>query len=221
MTKNEWQTCTDPEVMLEFLGDKASRRKCILFVCACERRMWKHPDCERAKVKATERYADGLASPKEVLATLQDIGIDGVDLDFVEVSMGDDDWTNLESADVAEFAADVVHSKRKKTTDLEDERAWKAAFAAEQAAQCELLRDIFGDRGRLPRIRTAWLTWNNGTVIDLATAIYEARDFERLPVLADALEEAGCMQPAMLQHARGGGVHARGCWLVDRLLGKP
>jgi hypothetical protein len=54
----------------------------------------------------------------------------------------------------------------------------------------------------------------------LAQAIYEDRAFDRLPVLADALEDAGCTNSDLLGHLRGPGPHARGCWVLDLLLGK-
>ena len=66
----------------------------------------------------------------------------------------------------------------------------------------------------------AWLAWNDGTVRRLAAAIYEERAFARLPVLGDALEEAGCRDEGVLTHCREPGPHVRGCWLVDLLLGK-
>lgn len=68
--------------------------------------------------------------------------------------------------------------------------------------------------------RRDWLTWNNGAVPALAAAIYEERAFERLPILSDALEEAGCVDPEILAHGRSVGPHVRGCWLIDLLLGK-
>jgi hypothetical protein len=54
----------------------------------------------------------------------------------------------------------------------------------------------------------------------LAQAVYDKRAFERLPDLADALEEAGCTDAEVLGHLRGPGPHVLGCWLVDLLLGK-
>ena len=50
--------------------------------------------------------------------------------------------------------------------------------------------------------------------------IYQERAFERLPILADALEEAGCDDPDILSHLRGPGPHVRGCWALDLVLGK-
>ena len=54
----------------------------------------------------------------------------------------------------------------------------------------------------------------------LASALYEDRAFDRLSLLADALEDAGCADAALLGHCRGGGEHVRGCWVIDLLLGK-
>jgi hypothetical protein len=66
----------------------------------------------------------------------------------------------------------------------------------------------------------AWLAWNGGTVVKLAEAIYAGRAFDRMPILADALEEAGCADANFLDHCREPGPHALGCWIVDLLLGK-
>ena len=61
---------------------------------------------------------------------------------------------------------------------------------------------------------------SGGTISNLAQSIYTDRAFERMPILADALEEAGCNDAAILGHCRGPGPHVRGCWVVDFLLGK-
>jgi hypothetical protein len=83
--------------------------------------------------------------------------------------------------------------------------------------QAVILRDIFG----IPfRPVTANPTWLTSTVVTLARGIYDDRAFDRLPILADALMDAGCDDADVLGHCRGGGVHVRGCWVVDLLLGK-
>jgi hypothetical protein len=66
----------------------------------------------------------------------------------------------------------------------------------------------------------AWLDWNDRAVRKIAQAINNDGAFDRLPILADALEEAGCTDGAILDHCRGPGPHVRGCWVVDLLLGK-
>ncbi len=104
--------------------------------------------------------------------------------------------------------------------------SWSASanrVAEEQEiGQAALLRDLVGPLPfrPLPQVRPGWLAWEGGTVPKLATAVYEERAFDRLPVMADALEEAGCAEAELLAHLRGPGPHARGCWALDLLLGK-
>jgi pSer/pThr/pTyr-binding forkhead associated (FHA) protein len=84
-----------------------------------------------------------------------------------------------------------------------------------------LLRDLFGPLPFRPvSFPPACLTWNNGAVPHLARAIYGGGRFEELPVLADALEEAGCPPGELLDHLHSSGPHARGCWALDLILGE-
>src|SRR5947209_6645422 len=93
-----------------------------------------------------------------------------------------------------------------------------AARQAEERIQAGLLRDIFGNPFRQPTApEPAILAWNDKTVTRIAQAIYQDRAFDRLPVLADALLEAGCDDEELLAHCRGDAPHATGCWVVDLL----
>jgi hypothetical protein len=92
-----------------------------------------------------------------------------------------------------------------------------AAAVGENAAQCRLLRDIFGNPFRPVTLDPSWLT---PTVTALARHMYEGRDFSAMPILADALQDAGCDNADILGHCRGPGLHVRGCWVVDLVLGK-
>jgi hypothetical protein len=87
----------------------------------------------------------------------------------------------------------------------------------DQQSQAALAREVFGNPFRPVNVDLAWLS---PTVVSLATGIYEDRAFDRLPILADALEDAGCTSADLLNHCRQPGEHARGCWPVDLLLGK-
>jgi hypothetical protein len=82
------------------------------------------------------------------------------------------------------------------------------------------LIDLFGNPFRPVSVAPLWLAWNDGTVVKIAQAIYDERAFDRLPILADALEDAGCTDRAILAHCRQPGEHVRGCWVVDLILGK-
>jgi hypothetical protein len=80
-----------------------------------------------------------------------------------------------------------------------------------------LFYELFGDTENPVALDPGWRT---EAVVGLATGIYADRAFDRLPVIADALEDAGCADAGVLGHCRGPGPHARGCWVVDLLLGK-
>ncbi|MBA4062425.1 MAG: hypothetical protein C0501_01720 [Isosphaera sp.] len=84
-------------------------------------------------------------------------------------------------------------------------------------ARPDLLRCVFGNPFRPVTAEPRWLT---STVVQLAAGVYADRAFDRLPILADALQDAGCDDDQVLTHLRGPGPHARGCWVVDLVLGK-
>ncbi len=87
--------------------------------------------------------------------------------------------------------------------------------------QAIILRDIFGNHyQKQPRIKKSWLTWEHQTALSLAQQIYQEQAFSHLPVLADALEDAGCQETSILDHLRFPGPHVRGCWALDLILGK-
>jgi hypothetical protein len=79
------------------------------------------------------------------------------------------------------------------------------------------LRDIFGNPFRPVAFSPDWRT---DTAVSLARAMYESREFGAMPILADALQDAGCDNDDILSHCRGAGPHVRGCWVVDLVLGK-
>jgi hypothetical protein len=98
--------------------------------------------------------------------------------------------------------------------------AGAAARRAEGRRQAHLLRDLVGLLPFVPvEVDPGWLVWDGGLVPKLARALYDEGRFEDLPVLADALEDAGCDSRPLLRHCREPGHHVRGCWAVDLVLG--
>ncbi len=223
MTEGEWLICKNPQDMLVLLRRKASNRKLRLFACACCRRVWHLLTDEpgRRAVEVTERHADGIAPRQELAAA------------FLEARQGTvaracaRGYAGAAAREVARMAGWSIGwftptsiSGRVATWDAERE----ALKSNEEAAQAELLRDIFGNPFRPVATDPAWQA---ATVLALAQAAYDERempagtlDVARLAVLADALEEVGCTGPAILGHLRGPGPHVRGCWVIDLLLGK-
>jgi hypothetical protein len=114
-------------------------------------------------------------------------------------------------------ACAAAHWERKTTRDQVNERIYQRVLTG----LVPLAHDILGNPFHPPRLLDeAWLKWNDAIVVKIAAAIYEDRGFDQLPILADALEEAGCCDPEILTHLRSPGPHALGCWAPDRLLQK-
>ncbi len=83
------------------------------------------------------------------------------------------------------------------------------------------MRDIIGDPFLAkPTVDPSWLSWNDEAIPKLAKTIYECRHFGLMPILGDALEEAGAIDEGILRHCRSEADHVRGCWVIDALLGK-
>jgi len=213
MTEQEWRDGTDPTAMLALVRDNASKRKLRLFGAACVRRLIAVSGSEESRRAAdlSENCADELVSENELMAA-------------AEASR----CSYLYPARLAEcpkHALTIAYSIACQATGaapaLSDTEmfkhgpTWRAVRQAERAKQAGIIRDIFGNPFRPVTVAPAWLT---ATVVSLATAIYDERDFDRLPILADALEDAGCTNGEILSHCRQPAEHVRGCWAVDLVL---
>jgi hypothetical protein len=231
MTESDWLTCPHPRPMLEFLSSKVSDRKLRLFACACCRRVERFltDGMIRQALHAAEHYADGRLPRRTagawylranaVRARLlrgEGWSPEGLACHAVAQALatGNDDSYLEVHGTVAKVAAAA-------TGKGQESPAWHAAFQAESAVLSDLLRDIIGNPFRpVPVIDPDWLRWQGGTVVRLAAGIYAERRFIELPILADALEDAGCTDADILNHCRNGGEHARGCWILDCFLMK-
>ena len=96
-------------------------------------------------------------------------------------------------------------------------RMRRDGVTTEPTALARLLREQLGNPFRPYHLEPAWLT---ETVLALTAAIEAERAFDRMPILADALEDAGCDDRPMLDHLRGPGPHAVGCWVLDLILNR-
>jgi hypothetical protein len=226
MTEDEWLTCTDPQPMLELLHAKASERKMHLFACACCRRIWHLLVDVRSRtvIEAAEQFIEGEVC-REVLATAITSAIEArVDL-FAPSETYGVDWRAAHAATKAGSCALTTAKEFNQDAWIyaAEETSWQVRYAheTEGGEHASLLRELLGPLPFRPvAIDQAWLLWNNGTVPKLAQTIYDDRSFASLPVLADALEEAGCDNDEILAHCRQPGPHVRGCWALDLVLGK-
>jgi hypothetical protein len=241
MTEGEWLACTDPQKMLEFLrrsmpparrGDHRRLgdayldsdyylpdlgRKVGLFVCACLYHGSSKQDVEESLLfRGYERYCEGLV-PWTVVEEAYWTLIKREQERIAEEDRRNNSVTSVHWMGPSEYFADP--SLIRQTAERAVGGTIADEVAVERRLQCEFVRDIFNPFHPVS-INAAWLTWNDGTVQKIAQAIYDDRAFDRLPILADALEEAGCTDADILNHCRQPVEHVRGCWVVDRILGK-
>jgi len=208
MTEAEWLASPDLDALLDFLSYpvQVSYRKLRLYACACCRGipdfMTSLDDVE--SMEHAEREADGLLPP---------------DTEYPKEDPWDirwyrcDEWNSAARA-VASYRDHLwdTHQLHEKS---DDERA--RIIACGHRHLTDLLRDVVGNPFRPAAFDPAWRT---STVMSLASQMYESRDFGAMPILADALQDAGCDNEDILNHCRGDGPHVRGCWVVDLVLGK-
>jgi hypothetical protein len=204
MTEAEWLACTDPQKMLDFVKDIGTRRKLRLFLCAHVRMAWSPIHDFRSRLAdVLELLADLLPGSVEALAAMIQ--------EMNEFQRSCIERQDFERAAYFRECFDLLKLARQPDTGMRlDARKF----------DCPTLHDLFGNPFRPVSANPAWLAWNDGTIPELAQAIYNQRAFDRLPVLADALEVAGCTNADILTHCRSEGPHVRGCWVVDLLLGK-
>jgi hypothetical protein len=204
--ETEWQSCAQPDKMLQFLlhCGPVSARKLQLFACACCRRIlrFQTDHGSRIAVEAAEEYADGLISIQQLNAR----------------TTGDAGWvvTMVEVAPRKVAIMAELYLARWEAS-LRPQAMRGTANAMAIAQQAELFREILGNPFRSRKIQPCWCT---PSVVGLAEAIYDQRAIQRMPELAQALEQADCLDNDFLAHCRQSGQHVRGCYVVDFILGK-
>jgi len=212
MTEAEWLASNDPGRMLQFLGLWVNRRKARYFtreVLAPLLPPLFDEDAGEWATAALDRWADG---PTEARPT-----------PLIPA------WVNeLRTRDANEFPLIITqrlglpNPPRGNWRPIDprhpDRRmAQKVTRLGPPERTSGLLREVFGN----PVAPVAFSpTWRTSTTLALGQGMYDARDFSAMPILADALQDAGCEDAAILDHCRGPGPHVRGCWVVDLVLGK-
>ncbi len=209
MTEEEWLSGTDPRPMLGFLRGKVSDRKLRLFACACCHRFFQDRITDartRECLAGVEAYADGCITKEELIRLRRKAN-------------------QVRGNPKAHEAVQAVWFCSLHWTRIAAEHFMRIRGSrASRKVQRLLLQDVFGNPFRRVIPNSVRGT---SRVVSLAQAAYADRvlpantlDADRLAVLADALEDAGCTDAAILEHLRGPGPHVRGCWCVDLLLGK-
>ncbi len=218
MTEKQWFALKSVDGIIDRLVD--DRRQLRLLACACARRMLAAlPDDPvfEAIIAAAEDYAD---APKERDAAvaarkpLRDAVKRLTDSKKPEpLKKAAFILTDLTKDVLEGFTAGVLNARWVMT---HKNAVRRAEATAEKLAQIAILRDLW-PWDELPFDPN----WRTSTAVGLAQTMYDARHFNAMPILADALQDAGCEDAGLLDHCRdANGVHVRGCWVVDLVLGK-
>jgi hypothetical protein len=228
MDEAVWNSCNLLYELLAVARERMSDRQRRLFAVACCRRATRgmHDNRSLRALEVAVRYADGRASDGELYAAQQDASEAYIDLRDSRLAMDSAIVWTRQAELLAQAAALSVTAGIYYAEDAADCVRW-ALLAAngwrseqeEESSQCRLLREMVGPVFRAPAVEPAWLAASDGAVRYLAELIDRDAAFDTLPILADALEDAGCSDEDILSHCRGGGEHVRGCWVIDRLLG--
>jgi hypothetical protein len=217
MTEAEWLACGDRIAVLAFLRDLVSERKLRLYLCAGCRAIWQLLVLKesRTAVEVAEQFADQEATVQQLWHAEYDSEADC----FPDLP----GRPHFCAAWLANLAAHRI------LFSLDPERGeyqgftlgcyFRLSYMTEVPWPGEwLLHDIFGNPFRPVPFDPSWRT---STVAALANEMYVSRDFSAMPILADALQDAGCDREAILIHCRDPqATHVRGCWVVDLVLGK-
>ncbi len=218
MTETEWLEGALLGAMLDSIAESASDRKLRLLACAFCRRVSEHlwTTSSVPAVEVAERYADEGGIPA-VLETAQNAVVEKLELYLAEPVYDASYWACERDMKVAvSRCAGYAANCSTKPYDDRSERDKKRVDELRQ--QARLCADIFCNPFRPVALD---LDWRTDTVLSLARQMYESRDFSAMPILADALQDAGCDNDDILNHCRdANGVHVRGCWVVDLVLGQ-
>lgn len=224
MTEQDWLRSCDIRALITAVRGKGTERLWRLFAVACAQRV-ADSMCGAKSLNALEvarRFADGAATREELLVAR-------AHAEAAAYQAGYEEWLDEARANFrwdAEYAA-ACEAKwaagvalRGVAVDMGEEPGDDFIAFAEGWLAPDLLREIFGNPFRWTTLDPAWLAHNEGTASQLAQRIYDDSAFDLLPILHDALLDAGCDDEALLAHCRSDGPHVRGCWAVDLILGK-
>lgn len=192
--------------LLQTLRGRLSRRQMRLIACACVRRQLPVLRSTDEVVTLAERFADGKATAHE-LASARFGGRfrPGHPAWAVCWAPSEEPWARMERS-----MTWIVGAAGMPTS----------TFRQELKAQAEVMVEIAGNLLEPAPFDPFWVSWGDGIVAKMAQTIYDERDFAQMPILGDALEDAGCADGRILGHCRDQTTHYRGCWLLDLLLGR-
>jgi hypothetical protein len=194
--------------LLNEIGDRLSARQYRLLACAAVRRLaLPAKGSAMDAVALAERFSDGWASSLE-LASARYTGRFQPNHPAWAVCWNPNEDPRAMTERALAWVVGCVAGTRIEVAHRE------------KGFQADLLREIAAPLFEPIAFNVRWRLWSDATIVRLAQGIYDERAFDQMPILGDALEEAGCADATILEHCRQSAGHVPGCWLLDLILNK-
>jgi hypothetical protein len=236
--EESWYLVDEPTMLLGALKERVSQPRLWLFVTSCIRLLWNQlSPSDQKNIQRLEMLASGNGELHtlnlkrsrskrggSVEAMARNIAIMACSIQSTlqrpnEVDLA---WLLKTAMDVGRQTAIALTTLQKEFADKDSKNGSKGMdlqfdWSGKRKLIAFLIHCIFGNPFRPVTLDPRWLS---STVLDLARTIYDEKVFERMPILGDALMDAGCDCEEIIKHCQGPGPHVRGCWVVDLVLGK-
>jgi hypothetical protein len=195
MSEAEWLAGDNPLPLFQYAQDDITERKLRLFAIAALNTMRERNLESIARSEVAEHFADGLMTISDLRSS----------------------WPQMQPSSPT-TAPELAYEWAELIVMAKDRGYYGGSFPVlDETWVTHFLRDIVGNPFQPFTFNPCWLT---SIVLAIARQMYESRDFSPMPILADALQDAGCDNEDILSHCRSDGPHVKGCWVVDLILGK-
>jgi hypothetical protein len=212
MTEAEWLACEDPTPMVLWLGAQLSERKHGALLLACCRT---YPEANlkgltHALITA-ERQIEGKLNPNEINSWKEEA------TRIKETCVAELDFERASLARAVQYIFEKPTALFPRYFYCHNEYQWPKYNEESNKMCCRLIREVLNPFAS----PSANSDWRSSDAVAIARTMYDSRDFSAMPILADALQDAGCDNDDILSHCRdANATHVRGCWVVDLVLGK-
>jgi hypothetical protein len=207
VTEQEWLSCDDVRPMLDWLADQPKRRLAI----------WLGRSCGPDRLRVFYLFAAACYARTDADSPHPGNRADvTAEFNSRPAAVAVEEW----ACRWADAATRSIAWRQAYSAGRFDRAVFNRVRGVERGTQADLLRCMHGSPFREPAVDPDWLETAGRKAEKLARRIAATGAFERIPELADVLEDAGCPDGDLLNHCRQPGAHARGCWAIELLAGK-
>jgi hypothetical protein len=227
MDERLWNACTESAALLDYVATFASASQLRWMACGFVRRHWPLLRFVRQQnaIRFAERWAAGQANGEDGPALLESLQLDAINAPMFETHLFQAavDVLQESALEAARLCRErmIQHAAQEAAYETppgsNESRYIQQARVAESHGQCDVVREIIANPFRPLSLQRHWLRHQDGAAAHLLLLIRSEQRFTDLAILADALEDAGCSEQALLEHLRQPQGHLGGCWALEAL----